>query len=601
MRDLLNVFVFLTRAERNRFFLVLMTVILLSLIEVAGVASVIPFLTVLAKPGAIEESKWLSDLYVLSQEFGVNQEKDFLAALGLLAFIIVVLAAMFRAFSVYVINHFIELQRHSLSKRVLAKVMSQEYEYFLVNNSAESMKAILSDVDQFTVQVLRPTILMVSHFFVFVALIFLVISYNPYLALGVMGLFGLIYISIYFSLKNTFEKMGHEKIQNNSLRFKLVTEALTSIKELKFFKGESQYVGSFEDPSKRFSMVQAKLNTLTHVPQYFVEATAFGGILGLASYLLYANDGAALDKVLPLLGLYAFTAYRMQPSLRNIYQGWVSLRHGRAIIESLKQHNSMTATGGKQLISSMPTYADDIAFEFEEVSYDYPGSERTALNNISFAVLRGSSLAIVGPSGAGKTTLVDLLLGLLQPTRGGIARGLSGKKGHEASMFSAGYVPQSVRLVDKSVLENIAFSVPKEDINMDAVIAAAKLAKLDQLIEHKLPERYDTLLGENGINLSGGERQRIGIARALYHTPEVLVFDEATSALDTGTESEVVASINEFIGKKTLVVVAHREETIKKCQFVLELENGQIKAFGPYSDYSLKTGAFAPGAEPSKN
>ena len=593
MKDLFNVFSFLTYSEKRRFFFVLLVVIFLSLIEVAGVASVVPFLTVLARPEAIAESELLSHLFVLMQKLGVTRHTDFLAALGLLAFCVVILAAMFRAFSVFVVNQFIEMQRHILSKRLLSKIVGQDYEYFLINNSSEAIKVILADVDQFTVQVLRPTTLMISHFIVLVALISLVILYNPYLALGIFGVFGVIYVSIYSSLKNNFERMGHDKIRSNSLRFQLVTEALNSIKELKFFNSERHYVESFEKPSLRFSLVQAKLNTLTHIPQYFVEAIAFGGILGLASYLLYANDGEALDKVLPLLGLYAFTAYRMQPSLRSVYQGWVSLRHGRAIISSLNKHDNTPVYRSSHNVTSRLPDSEEVAVEFNSVSYKYPGSGRMALTDVSFTIAKGSSVAIVGKSGAGKTTLVDLLLGLLQPTEGFIARGFDKLEGQGSNKLSVGYVPQDVRLVNKSVAENIAFGSTKNDLNYDAIEAAAKLARLDQFVSDKLPAGYESYLGENGVTLSGGERQRIGIARALYNMPEVLIFDEATSALDSTTERQVVASINALMGARTILVVAHREETIKKCQFVMQLENGHLKAFGTIKDYFEKTGVFA--------
>lgn len=578
MSTLKTALALLTPKEQRRGLLVLLLVIGMALLEVAGVASVMPFLAVLGDPEMVQTNPVLASVY---DTLGFQSVDAFLFALGAAAFGLILFSALFRILTHYAMNRFIEMRRHSVSKRLLETYLRQPYEFFLDRHSGDMSKSILSEVDQLVQNVFRPGMQMVAYSVVLVAIVILLLVVDPLIALGVAGVVGGIYAVIFLTVRPILTRLGLERRAANKERFQAAAEALGGIKDIKLLGRENAYLQRFTGPSIRQASTQAGNQTIAQVPKFLIEAIGFGGIIVLSLVLMATYGGATgggLGQVLPVLGLYAFAGYRMLPAAQHIYSGMAKLRFGAAAADGMYDELCQ-----RQKLAQIQKHAPERLhpknkISLEHVCYSYPNSSKLSLQNIHLTVPVGSSLGIIGTTGAGKTTLVDVLLGLLSPSAGSIAVDSEAitSANLRAWQQTLGYVPQDIFLTDTSVAENIALGVPPEKIDLDQVQRCAQMAQVHDFVSTQLPQGYETVVGERGVRLSGGQRQRIGIARALYHNPDVLVFDEATSALDTDTESEVMASIEKLAGKKTLVIIAHRTNTVVSCDQVVTLKNGQV-------------------------
>ncbi|MCC5873597.1 MAG: ABC transporter ATP-binding protein [Gammaproteobacteria bacterium] len=568
----------LTARERRRGLLVLVMVLMMALLETAGVASVMPFLSVLGNPEVVESNPVLATVY---KRFGFESVDSFIIALGVAAFFLILFSALFRTLTHYVMNRYVEMRRHSIGERLLETYLRQPYAYFLDRHSSDMAKSILSEVDQLVSTVLRPGIDMVAYMVVTLALVTLLIVIDPWLAAGVAAVIGSTYSAIYLTVRGILGRVGRDRAQANRERFTAAGEALAGIKDIKLLGREQAYLSRFRGPSIRQASHQATNRTLSLVPKYLVEAIGFGGVIVL-TLVLFATQGGAtgtgLGGVLPLLGLYVFAGYRLLPAAQHIYKGVASLRFGVAavdgIYEDLQQRSALEDIPRRRIDPILPK--ESVALT--NVSYTYPNAPRQALRNIDLSIPIGTSLGLIGTTGAGKTTLVDLILGLLRPTNGAIA--VDGRPVTDTEIpawqRALGYVPQDIFLTDSSVAENIALGIPSAEIDYDQVVRCARMAQVHDFVTCELPGQYDAVIGERGVRLSGGQRQRIGIARALYHDPAVLVFDEATSALDIATEEAVMEAIDALKDQKTVILVAHRLSTVRQCTQIVRLEAGAV-------------------------
>lgn len=572
----------LTKKEQARGIWVMLMVATMAIVDTLGIASVMPFLAVLGDPSMIETREPLKLLFTQAGRINIDTPYEFLILLGMISFGLILLTAVLRIVTYYLLNRFIESCRHSISARLFENYLSQPYSFFLSRHTSDISKTILSEVDQFTSQVFRPIVQMVSYSFALLAIIVMLFTINPVISfLSLFGMGGL-YLIIYLLLHSRMVEIGKTRTETNKARYVFASEALGNIKNIKVLGVEQYYMKQFNKPSKLFSGTQSSYQTINQIPQYLIEAVAFGGILMLSLFMLTStgSEGSTnnLGDVLPLLGLYAFSAYRIQPSLRAVFQGLSSLKYGKAIIEQL--YNDLKSTTLKAELKSkrieiMPVKSD---INLENVCFKYPMSSRYALNSISLNIKSGSSIGIVGSTGSGKTTLVDIILGLYRPSSGKISvDGICVTDDNIKSwQKNVAYVPQEVFLTDTSVSENIALGVKKEEIDLERVIDCSKKAQIHDFIVNDMSLGYETIVGERGARLSGGQRQRIGIARALYRDADILVLDEATSALDTKTEKLVMQAINSIGNLKTIIIIAHRLSTLDECDCIVELKQGEI-------------------------
>jgi len=568
------------REKRNAFFLLLIVIVMAAL-ETVGIVSIMPFLSVLGDPEAVQTNPFLSGLY---DAVGATSADDFLVVLGLSAFAIVVFSAIFRICTVYALNRFVQLRRHSISIRLLESYMRQPYEFFLGRHSGDLAKSILSEVDALVLTVFKPLFDTVAYAVIAFAIVGLLLAVDVRLALTVGVVVGGAYASVFYLVKGVLSRVGRDRTKANQERFMAAGEALSGIKDIKLLGRESAYLQKFLPPSVRFAKHWATNATLSQVPKYLIEAVGVGGILAIA--LILTRSGGGVQEVLPVLGVYAFAGYRLLPAAQQVYAGLSNLRFGMASVELAFTDLHAEGRGISVATDRRSRIKPIRAIELQRVSYRYPDSAGLALTGIDLVIPIGTSLGIVGGTGAGKTTLVDLILGLLQPSSGALL--VDGAALEDSSMRAwqncLGYVPQTIFLSDATISENVGLGIPREELDIGRVRTCARLAHIDELIEKELPAGYDTRIGERGVRLSGGQRQRLGIARALYHNPDVIVFDEATSALDVVTEAAVVDSLRALAGVKTTITIAHRLSTVRGCDRIVLLDKGQIAASGPYSD-----------------
>jgi len=586
--------VLLSRRERRRGALVMAMFVVMAALDTVGVASVMPFLSVLGNPSMVRSNPLLSSAYDLG---GFASIDAFLLALGIGAFVLILVSAIFRTVTLYALDRFVEMRRYSVGERLLETYLRQPYAFFLDRHSGDMAKSILSEVDQLVQNVFRPGIEVIAYSTVFLAIVVLLVVVNPLLAGVAAGMLGALYGGVYFAVRGILGRLGGERVRANKERFTAAGEALAGIKEVKLLGREEVYLDRFRGPSRAYARHQATNQTLSQAPNFVVEAVAFGGIIALTLGLLAAYGGVrsdALGEILPVLGVYALAGLRMKPAAQHIYRGITRLRFGAAAVDEIYRDLRERRQLGKIPELSVEPLRPCRSIALSGVSYTYPQSDVPALAGIDLEIPVGSSVGLVGSTGAGKTTLVDVLLGLLSPTRGAIQVDETAitEANLRAWQTALGYVPQEIFLADASVAENIALGVPAEQVDYERVAQCARMAQVESFILGELPDQYDTLVGERGVRLSGGQRQRIGIARALYTDPAVLVLDEATSALDNRTEQAVMEAVYTASQDRTLIVIAHRLSTVRQCRKVVLLEEGRIAASGSFEELRQSSSRF---------
>ena len=479
------------------------------------------------------------------------------------------------------------MRRYTISKRILENYLKQPYSFFLDRNSNEMTKTILSEADHLIGNVFRPAFNMISYSIVMITLMTLLIIINPWVAIAAAALMTILYLIVFQSQKNKLKDLGEIKVLANKDRFMAAGEVFGGVKDIKLRGFEKDYINRFNRPSIEYARTHAARETIQQIPNYIIEAVLFGAMLMLSVIIISTSgglDGDVLGYVLPILGLYAFAALRLKPAITIIYQGIVSLRYNRAAVDDI--YNEINLNPPKYAIDKIntkPLKAKKI-ISLKNVSYSYPNSEIPTFKDLNLEIKVGTAIGIAGTTGAGKTTLVDVILGLLRPTKGDIS--VDGVKVSDSNLGAwqklLGYVPQDIFLTDSTIYENIAFGTSPEKIDMEHVEHCAKLAQVHDFISKELPEKYKTMVGERGVRLSGGQRQRIGIARALYHNPEILVFDEATSSLDSATELAVMEAIDNLAKQKTLIIIAHRVDTLKNCDNILLMRPNEINIYSSF-------------------
>ncbi len=577
--------IFLLSPEEKKhaiFLLVMMAV--MSVLDTIGIASIIPFLGVMMNPELIETNFILKEFFQLSNEFGVKTYKEFIFVLGIGMFIILIFSISFKALTTYLLLHFASMREYSIGKRLIEGYISQPYSWILHNHSTEIGTKILSESGNLANRGIMTLMNFVSKSLVAFAILVLLFMVNFKIAL-IVGLTVLLaYVIIYKLVSNLLKIIGYERLKSNKLRFFFVNEAFTATKEIKVSGLEKHYVNHFLKPAKKYAETSASMNIMGELPRYALEALLFGGITGLTLYLFYLSG--TYSNVIPLIALYAFAGYRLMPAIQEIYNTFISLKTIGPSLDDLHEDLKNLKPKINKTSSNIDNFLLKKEIVLQNISFKYLKAPIKALKNINLKIPARSSVAIVGATGSGKTTMVDIILGLLQPQEGRLE--IDGKQINEFNTRSwqsiIGYVPQQIYLSDDTIAANIAFGINSEDINIEDVKAAAKVANLHEFIVNELPLQYQTKIGERGARLSGGQRQRIGIARALYGKPKLLIMDEGTSALDVVTEKEIMNAIENLDKNITVIIIAHRLNLVKKCDKIFLLENGELIDSGNFEN-----------------
>ena len=578
-RDFLSI---LTPTERRRFFLLLGIAVISAVFEAVSIAAILPLLSVLADPSVVAQHEALSRVHAL---LGAPDTDSFLVLLALGVFVLVVVGIGFKMATLYAMTRYSEMRGFTLSSRLLQGYLRQPYEFFLGRHSAEIGRNVLYEVEQLVGRVLLPALQLAASALVVLFVVAVLFAADPVTATAVAAVLGFAYGAIYLSVRKLLVRLGRERLAVNETRFRMAQEPIEGVKLVKLRGLEDSYVGRFRRPA----LVMARNNALTKVlqrlPRQALELVGFGGML-LFLIISLVRQEAKLAQLVPTVGLIAFAGIRLLPAMQTLFQMLALLKSGepilKKVVQDIRENERATRPTG---LAAAPLRLSK-ALEIRDVRYSYPAGEKPAVSGLTMEIPARSTIGIVGGTGAGKSTAVDLLLGLIVPQSGRLLvdRVEIDEETRIRWQRNLGYVPQTIFLTDDSLAANIAFGVPLDEIDMDRVIAAAKTAALDDFVLADLPNGYDTLLGERGVRLSGGQRQRVGIARALYFDPEVLIFDEATSALDTLTERAVMEAIDKLGGQKTIVMIAHRLGTVRSCDRIYLLEKGTVAATGRYEE-----------------
>ncbi|CAN5735377.1 ABC transporter ATP-binding protein [soil metagenome] len=589
MNTFRKIYALLSKQERRQVYWILPVITLMALLQVVGIASVAPFMALVAKPDMITTNEYLSRAYTT---FGFTDPRNFLIASGIGALLVILFTNMFAAYTTWLIYKFSWDTYHSLSERTLVNYLYKPYSFYLNRNTADLGKNILSEVSDTVRQVLVPTMNLISRSVVATFVLLTLVIINPLLALIMFGLIGGAYGIIFYLVRRKLSAYGEAKVKANRERFHSVLEALSGVKEVKLLGKEPVFIRRYSKPSRKYAHVTAANQVISQLPSYGLEALAFGGVLLMVVYLL--SQGQDVTSILPTLTVYVFAIYRLMPALQNIFSSVTSIRSNEASLNTV--YRDMQSSDVPEIIDrdTIPTLPFKDRLELKNITFTYPNMEQPVLADFNISIRANTSVAFVGSTGSGKTTTVDLLLGLLSPEKGSLV--VDGvpitDKNTPNWMKNLGYVPQVIYLTDDTIERNIAFGVHHTKVDRAAVEQAAKLANIHDFVVNDLPQGYDTAVGERGVRLSGGQRQRLGIARALYHNPEVLILDEATSALDGVTEENIFQAVDNIGKSKTIVMIAHRISTVRNCDVIYLLDHGRVLAKGSYDELIASSPEF---------
>ena len=581
-------------SEKRNSLIVLAMIILSALSSAVMVGSVMPFLSVLADPSLIEAKPALAWAY---DALGFTSVYGFLMGLGLASLVVIILTSILQIVKTWAVSRFATMRMHSISLSLLANYLAQPYAFFLNRHSSEMGPRVLDESQRVVKLFFRPVAEFIAGCLTTSAILGLLIWVEPFVAAIAFALLGSMFGVIYITTRRILKRLGLASLAANRQRYRFANEALTGIKDIKLLGREAFYLDHYKEPSIRMARTEIETDLIAEVPHFALQTVALGGVIMLCLVLIDSTgieSGAALGGLLPVVGVFAFAGQRLMPELSKIYQSLAYIQTASAAVNAV--HNDLVL--GKNPTSPPQTsntcFGLNQELRLDAVSYSYPNSDQAGVRNISLSIRAGEKIGIVGSTGAGKTTLADIILGLLEPDKGQLlADGEEITQGSvRAWMQSVSYVPQDIFLTDAPVIENIALGVQPEAIDHKRIRKAARIARIDQFIIEELPHGYQTPIGERGVRLSGGQRQRIGIARALYHDANLIVFDEATSALDNLTEAEVIEAIDALPGDKTVLMIAHRLTTVKRCDRIIVLDKGHIVGCDSWDELLASNASF---------
>ena len=576
----------LSPRERRNFYILLVMIVLMGIFQMLTVASILPLMFVLQHPAIVETSPSLSWLY---SSLGFTSHRGFMLALASAVFFLVIFGMVFKAVTAYATYRFSLMRSYTISSRMLNGYLSQPYTWFLDRHSAGLGAAVLGEVQKVVTTALLPAMKFITGLATALALIALLLVVRPGVALVAAGVIGGTYALLYAGVRRRINVMGRERHRLNEQRFRIVGEAFGGMKDVKLLGLEGYFVDRFREPARRMAEVDAADQSLREVPRYVIEGVAFGGLVGFILYLLLTGDGS-FGSVIPILAVFAFTAIRLFPALQQVYGSLGQMRFAAGTLDKL--HKDFVAMAGRaddpaQSGVYTPALRLTERLELEDVHYAYPQAERPAV--------RGMTLAIPARTHRRHRRRHRRRQ---DHHRRHHARAARARARHALGRRHSDHAGDHARLAALDRLRAAAdlplrrhasrptspSGAPPRDIDQAAVERAARIAELHDFVLRELPEGYATKVGERGVRLSGGQRQRIGIARALYHDPDVLILDEATSALDNLTERAVMDAVHNLGRAKTVVMIAHRLSTVRECDTIFMLEGGRVVAEGSYDD-----------------
>jgi len=576
--------------DKYRLFVLFLLMLFAGILQITGLSLILGFISILSNPESLFEIEELSFVF---QILSIQNSYDLLFWGSIILILIFIVKTVYLIFFNYIMARFANNKFRNISVQLFRTYMLAPYAYHGENNTAKLIRNITSETYLLLNFILLPILSILLEVFMIMSVMIFLIFVEPVITISAVASIGLMGFLLVTLLKKYEKKYGKLALISRADMIQKVNEGLGGIKEIKVLKREKFFIDQLKQSTNFFITSEIYNQVSKQSFRHIVETVAVVGMLFLALFMVF--QGNPIESIIPILTLFGVAAFQLLPSIAKITNQISKLNYYGYAIDTI--HADMTNTDlTSKNDHSEPIRTEKINFEkvikIEDLKYSYSAHQPDILSGITLHVKKGKAIGIVGESGAGKTTLVDLLLGLYKPTSGTISVDNTDIfKNIGGWQKLIGYIPQSIFLSDASIKENIAFGIEKSKIDSKRIQEVIELAHLSQLVSD-LPNGIETNIGERGSKLSGGQKQRIGIARALYHNPELLIMDEATSALDNKTEHAIISTIEKLKGTKTLIIIAHRLTTIEHCDTVYVLEAGKIAAEGSYSDLTKNSEVF---------
>lgn len=551
-------------------------------LEVLGIGMIPAFVAIVASPDRVLEYETIGPLL---EFLDITTARDLLiwGSIALLGSFL--LKGTYKIAYDYISARFLYNRRYKISHRLMSSYMQAPYTFHLERNTAELLRNTTQEVNLLIGRVLTMLLGIAKQAVITLSILLFLFISEPAITLLVIAFSGVASGSFLYFTRKKVKAYGKREQQHRSEMIKAVNQGLGGIKDARVLNREAEFIEKFRVEVRNSTRLLTYISYTSKIPQPLMEVIAVFTMLIISAFLVW--QGRPMEAIVPILTLFAVAIIRLMPAVKSLTTDYTRLIYDIVsldpIYNDLKELEGSSQEFIKDRKESQPLKLES-SIEMRTVTYAYPNSDEQALNGVSFAIPQGDAVAFVGESGAGKSTLVDLMLGLLEPTSGEVL--VDGKNIQEnlsAWQKNIGYIPQSIYLADDTLRCNIAFGIPEKDIDDDKVLKALELAQIKEMVS-RMPEGLETILGEHGTRLSGGQRQRVGIARALYHDPQVLVMDEATSALDNITEKEITKAIESLKGNRTVIMIAHRLTTVENCDRLYLLKNGVVKDAGTYKE-----------------
>ena len=561
------------RKDKIKLVGILILLVIGSLIELLGVSVFLPFVQILIDPDSISTNEMLNFVYT---KLGFTNIRSFLASIALLIIFVYLFKNIYLMLEQNAILKFSYQTRMNLATRLLSTYMSEPYSFHLNKNIADLTGSIQYDANQFMLLV-NASLQLVAEFAVILCLGVYLFHTSHSITLVIMGLLGLCFALFFLISKRVSQRIGKQNEEYNARLYQWINQSLGGIKEVKVLNREGFFVNSYKDVYKKLIKGAKNNELLAAVPKYIIETICMVGMLLAVIIKMYWGQNN-IEVFALQLSAFAVAAFRLMPSAGKVSAYINNVMYGKPSLDLI--YNDLKSIEGCPVaefdrVDDLKKMEIDDEITIKDLSFRYADSDTNVLSNVNLSIKKGQTVALIGSSGAGKTTLADIILGLHTPTEGQIlVDGKTIADDMDAYHHMLGYIPQSIYLSDDTIKNNIAFGIPEDMIDDNAVSEAMKKSQIYDFVQ-TLDKKENTFAGDRGVRLSGGQRQRIGIARALYYDPEVLVLDEATSALDNETETAVMEAIESLHGQKTMVIIAHRLSTIKNADVIYEIVDGK--------------------------
>ena len=590
LKIIIEFFSLLTPSQRRRFYTLQILVIFMTFAEVASIFSITPFMAIVGDPSLLEKEGFLGMLYIRSN---LGDPYQFIFYLGFIVLVILIISALISIFITWRLAMFANKIGVEIGDRLYSHYLNQDWLFHSTGNSANMTKTISTETIRLVNDFLLPLLYMNARLFLTLFIVIILFLYDPIVLIIFLIVFSLAY-TIIFKLARTRLDKNSKQISNMILeRFRLMSEGFGGIKEVLLFGRSSDFEKRFTKAGNKLAYSQGVNKAIALVPRYFMELLGFASMVLLVIYLI-TNSKGDLGLILPILSIYSIAGVKLLPALQQIYNSITTIRGNLSAYESIREDLINIKTDHTQKNEpSKQVWSKYNEIILKNITFKYPNKKNFSLENISLTIKPNTTVGFVGKSGSGKSTLIDIIIGLLKPQQGEIT--IDGtpliKQNLRTWQNKIGIVSQTIFLTEGTIAENVAFGIPHDLIKYEQVKKVLKLAHLEEWVLG-LENGIHTKVGERGIQLSGGQRQRIGIARALYNETDVLVFDEATSALDGITEKAIMNAIHDFTGKKTIIMIAHRLSTVKKCNKIFIIDRGCVVDNGNYQQLLKKNEQF---------